>query len=60
VLRVHRHELLAAGALSRIGREIIVLGERYCRWLEKHTADVPGYQTPMDREPPIAVAAQQR
>lgn len=43
LLRAYRDELLAAGALTRVGRELVVLGARYARWLERRTAEVPGY-----------------
>jgi hypothetical protein len=43
VVRCYRSSLLEAGALSRVGREIIILGARYQRWLEKHSSNVPGY-----------------
>lgn len=43
LLRAYRDELLAAGALTRVGRELVVLGARYARWLEKRSAEVPGY-----------------
>ncbi len=43
LLRTHRSELLEAGALTRVGRELVVLGARYSRWLERKAADVPGY-----------------
>jgi hypothetical protein len=39
-VRVHRQELVAAGALSRVGRELVVLGARYVRWLERKAVDV--------------------
>jgi hypothetical protein len=52
VLRAHRAELMACGALSRVGREIVVLGERYCRWLERHTADVAGFMPAMHLDTP--------
>ena len=42
LLRAYRDELLAAGALTRVGRELVVLGARYARWLERRTAEVPG------------------
>ena len=51
VIRVHRDELIRAGVLSRVGRELIVLGERYAKWLQLHTADVPGYQIAPNRPP---------
>ncbi len=44
VVRAHRDELIREGALARVGKEIIILGDRYARWLQRHTADVPNYQ----------------
>jgi len=52
VVRVHRNELLQADALSRVGRDLIVLGQRYGRWLEKKSANVPGYEIAANRVPP--------
>lgn len=49
VLRANRDELTHAGAISRVGRELVVLGERYSRWLERRTAEVPGYDCPPNR-----------
>ena len=43
LLRAHRKELLAAGALARVGRELVVFGDRYTRWLQAQSANVPGY-----------------
>ncbi len=43
LLRSHRDELLAAGALTRVGRELVVLGARYTRWLEGRAVEVPGF-----------------
>ena len=40
VLRVHQATLLAAGALSRVGREIVVLGAGYSMWLASKTGNV--------------------
>lgn len=50
VLRSNRDELIAAGALSRVGRELVVLGGKYTRWLEKHAAQVPGYEIAPNRD----------
>lgn len=44
VVRANRDSLIQAGALTRVGREIIVLGARYTRWLELQAANVPGYK----------------
>jgi hypothetical protein len=44
LLRMHRNELLVAGALARVGRELVVLGPRYTKWLEKRAAFVPDFE----------------
>jgi hypothetical protein len=49
VVRAHRDELLAAGAISRVGRELVVLGSRYARWLEGQSTRVPGYEIAANR-----------
>lgn len=58
LVRANRDELIAEGVLARVSREIIIIGPRYVRWLEKHTADVAGYQIAPNRpaaEPQAAV-----
>lgn len=55
VIRSNRDELIAAGALTRVGREIVVLGGKYTRWLEKRAAHVPGYEIAANREPATSV-----
>lgn len=47
VLRSNRDALLAAGALARVGRQIVILGAPYTRWLESQSRRV-------DEWPPIA------
>jgi hypothetical protein len=49
VIRVHKLDLVQAGALVRVGRGLVVLGARYARWLELKAADVPGYECPVSR-----------
>jgi hypothetical protein len=44
IVRAYKDSLLAAGALARVGRELIVFGARYQRWMEKHAANVPDYE----------------
>jgi hypothetical protein len=44
-IRVHKNALFAAGALTRPGREIVIIGAPYCRWLEKQVVNVPDYNT---------------
>lgn len=43
VLRSFRDELIAAGALARGGKGLIVLGRGYSRWLERRAAYVREY-----------------
>lgn len=43
LLRAYRGELVAAGALTRIGREIVVLGAPYVRWLASRVTEVPDF-----------------
>jgi hypothetical protein len=50
LVRVYKGELVAAGVLCRVGRELVFFGERYVRWLERRRADVPGYVIPPKRE----------
>jgi hypothetical protein len=43
LLRTHRSELLACGALIRIGRDLVVLGEGYAQFLARKAKRVEGY-----------------
>jgi hypothetical protein len=56
LVRAHRDELVAAGAIARVGREIVILGERYSKWLERSTSNVPGYEIAANRDRSQAVA----
>jgi hypothetical protein len=47
--RANRDDLVAAGALARVGRELVVIGDRYARWLQKRSADVPGFEIAPNR-----------
>jgi len=49
LVRMHRKELILAGALARVGRELIILGERYDRWPQKGAANVPNYEIAANR-----------
>jgi len=49
LVRAHRDELVAAGALSRVGRELVAIGSRYMKWLEGKTENVPGFECPANR-----------
>jgi hypothetical protein len=49
VCRAHRDDLLAEGALTRIGREIVILGGPYTRWLAKQSSRVRDFDVPANR-----------
>lgn len=51
LIRTHRDDLLRSGALARVGRELVILGPRFERWLQKQSANVPGYECPANRSP---------
>lgn len=57
VIRSNKDDLVRAGALSRVGRELVILGERYSRWLERRTAHVCEYDCPANRQADTAAAA---
>jgi hypothetical protein len=44
LISTHRDELMAVGALVRVGRELVVLGTRYTRWLERQASRVPDFE----------------
>jgi hypothetical protein len=43
LIRAHKYDLIAAGALARIGREFVIIGVPYVRWLQKQTARAAVY-----------------
>jgi hypothetical protein len=43
LVRANRDALLACGALTRIGRELVVIGEGYARFLARQVDKVPGF-----------------
>lgn len=49
IVRSHRNELLRAGAISRVGRELVIVGARYARWLEQRASHVAGYECAANR-----------
>jgi hypothetical protein len=55
LLRVHRKELLRIGARVRIGRDRVVIGAPYAKWMQKQAARVPGYEIACNRVPPPVV-----
>lgn len=54
IVRSHRDDLLKEGAIARVGREIVIFGARYARWLERRAADVPGYVPAPNRKAPVS------
>lgn len=49
MLRAYRDELMTAGALARVGRELVVIGDRYTRWLHARACHVPGFECPANQ-----------
>lgn len=45
ILRSYRHELLAAGALTRSGKALVVLGRGYARWLAQRMPRVAEFES---------------
>lgn len=50
LVRANRDELTAAGALVRVGRELVIIGAPYVRWMQKKGASVPGYECPANKD----------
>jgi hypothetical protein len=46
IVRTNKNELIAARALSRVGRDLVVLGEGYGRWLAKRVGKVGPFDIP--------------
>jgi hypothetical protein len=49
IVRAHRDELVAAGALTRIGRDLVVFGAGYNAWLRKQADKVAGFDIAPNR-----------
>lgn len=43
MVRMHRSELHRVGALTRIGRTLVIRGAGYEKWLNKNAVRVDGY-----------------
>jgi hypothetical protein len=50
LLRLNQIDLIRAGALARVGRELVVFVEPYTKWLQKQGAAVAGYECPANRD----------
>jgi hypothetical protein len=57
ILRTHRSDLLECGALSRIGKRLVVLGPGYRRFLNRHIGDVVGFESNLPTRQPASQAA---
>jgi hypothetical protein len=44
LIRAHKSELVTAGAIVRVGRELVTIGSKYIRWLETKASQVQDYQ----------------
>ncbi len=44
IVRAHRNELTVAGALTRVGRDLVVLGAPYAAWLQSQSKRVEEFQ----------------
>jgi len=49
IVRAFRTQLIAAGALTRIGRDLVVLGTGYSSWLSKQSDKVEGFEIAPNR-----------
>jgi hypothetical protein len=49
-VRANRTALLDAGALIRVGRDLVVLGEPYTRWLAAQAARVADFKIAPNRQ----------
>jgi hypothetical protein len=49
LLRINQSKLLAAGALTRIGREIVVLGAGYAKWMASNAPRVTDFEVAANR-----------
>lgn len=49
LVRAQRDSLVREGALVRVGRELVIIGDRYARWLQKGAARVTAFECPANR-----------
>ena len=50
LVRYHREALVAAGALVRVGRKIVIMGGAYHGWLAGHAQRVADFHMPVNDE----------
>lgn len=56
IVRAHRDELVAAGALTRIGRDLVIFGAGYNAWLHKQADKVAGFEIAPNKKEKRTVA----
>ena len=49
LVRANKDSLILEGALVRVGRELVIIGDRYVRWMQKKGSAVPGYECPANK-----------
>lgn len=49
LVRQHQAELLRAGALTRVGRTLVILGAGFQKWLASQTPRVTDFDVPANR-----------
>lgn len=49
MVRAQRDSLVREGALVRVGRELVIIGDRYARWMQKGTARVAEFECPANK-----------
>jgi hypothetical protein len=48
-VRAHKDDLHRIGALVRVGRELVIIGAPYSKWLQRNASRVPGYECPANK-----------
>jgi hypothetical protein len=57
LVRKHKAELLRCGALTRVGRELVILGQGYAEFLALQMKRVQDFQIPPNRKSRIEEVA---
>jgi hypothetical protein len=56
LIRCNRTALVAAGALVRVGRDLVILGAPFSKWLQSQVGRVDGFQIAPNRLDPEQAA----
>ncbi|HTV96620.1 MAG TPA: hypothetical protein VME42_11460 [Steroidobacteraceae bacterium] len=54
LVRSHLDDLVAAGAVSRVNRQLIIIGVPYLNWIKKHASDVEDFKLPCNTSEQLA------